>query len=60
MQAEKSITVKLVRSTISCTRVQKATVKGLGLRKLGSEKILENTPSVRGMIKRVIHLLKVT
>ena len=54
------ITVKLKKSVISCTDKQKACVKGLGLRKTGSSKELENTPAVRGMIKKVIHLLEVT
>lgn len=54
------IKVKLKKSTISCTEKQKACVRGLGLRKPGSSKELENTPAVRGMIKKVIHLLEVT
>ncbi|TNF05698.1 MAG: 50S ribosomal protein L30 [Deltaproteobacteria bacterium] len=58
--ASKTITVKLAKSTITCTDKVKATVKGLGLRKTGSSKTLENTPAVRGMIKKVIHLLEVT
>lgn len=53
------ITVKLVRSTIKCTIDQKQTVVGLGLRKIGSSSELENTPCVRGMIKKVIHLLEI-
>ena len=53
----KTITVTLKKSTIGCTDKQKANVKGLGLRKVGSSKTLENTPAVRGMIKKVIHLL---
>lgn len=53
------ITVKLVRSTNKALKDQKATVTGLGLRRIGSEKTLENTPAVRGMIKKVIHLLEV-
>lgn len=53
------ITVKLKKSTITCTEKQKACVRGLGLRKTNSEKTLENTPAVRGMIKKVIHLLEV-
>lgn len=56
----KTITVKLKKSVISCTEKQKACVKGLGLRKTGSSKTLENTPAVRGMIKKVIHLLDIT
>ena len=54
-----TITVKLKKSIISCTETQKATVRGLGLRKTNSEKTLENTPAVRGMIKKVIHLLDI-
>ncbi len=53
------ISVKLVKSVIKCTVDQKETVKGLGLRKIGSVSELENTPPVRGMIKKVIHLLEV-
>ena len=55
----KKITVKLVKSTIKCTQDQKSTVLGLGLRKTNQSRELENTPSVRGMIKKVIHLLDV-
>lgn len=54
-----TITVKLKKSTITCTDKVKANVKGLGLRKTGSVKTLENTPAVRGMIKKVIHLLEI-
>jgi large subunit ribosomal protein L30 len=57
--AASTITVKLVKSTIKCTDKQKATVRGLGLRKTGTSKTLENTPAVRGMIKKVIHLLDI-
>lgn len=38
---------------------QLKTLKGLGLRGLGSEVIVDNTPSFRGMIKKVIHLVEV-
>lgn len=55
----KQITVKLTKSTIACTEKQKATVRGLGLRKIGSTKTLENTPCVRGMIKQVIHMVDI-
>jgi large subunit ribosomal protein L30 len=51
---DKQITVKLIRSTIGCTDKQKATIKGLGLRRLNHTKTLENTPAVRGMIKAMI------
>jgi len=54
-----TITVKLKKSVISCNEKQIKNVRGLGLRKTGSVKTLENTPSVRGMIKKVIHLLEI-
>ena len=54
-----TITIKLKKSVISCNDKQKANVRGLGLRKTGSLKTLENTPAVRGMIKKVIHLLDI-
>ena len=56
---KKTITVKLKKGVISTTEKQKACVRGLGLRKIGSTKELENTPAVRGMIKKIIHLLEV-
>jgi len=55
----KTITVKLKKSTVGCTEKVKGTVRGLGLRKTGSSKTLENTPAVRGMIKKIIHLLEI-
>lgn len=54
-----TITIKLKRSTIGCTDKQKATIKGLGLRKLHQSKTLENTPAVRGMIKAMIQWLEI-
>jgi large subunit ribosomal protein L30 len=55
----KNIKVSLRRSTIGGSRKQIECVKGLGLRKVGHSRVLENTPAVRGMIKKVIHLLDV-
>ena len=57
--ADNKITVKLKKSTINCTAKQKACVTGLGLKKINSVRMLENTPAVRGMIKKVIHLLEI-
>jgi len=51
--------VTLKRSPIGCTQSQISTVKGLGLRKVGSSRELENTPAVRGMVKKIIHMLEV-
>ena len=55
----KQIKVTLKKSVIGSTISQRETVKGLGLRKLNSTKTLENTPAVRGMVKKVIHLVDV-
>lgn len=57
--AKKSITIRYKKSTIGCPKDQIDTVRGLGLRRLRDERILENTPAVRGMIKKVIHLVEV-
>ncbi len=57
--AAKTITVRLKKGVIGCTEKQKANIRGLGLRKRESQRTLENTPAVRGMIKKVIHLLDI-
>ena len=56
MPTEK-IKVRLVRSTITCNGKQRECVKGLGLRKRNSTRILEKTPEVMGMISKVSFLL---
>jgi large subunit ribosomal protein L30 len=55
----KKLQVTLRRSTIGATPRQKANVLGLGLRRPGQSRTLENTPAVRGMVKKVIHLVDV-
>ncbi len=55
----KQITVKLTRSVIGCTDKQKATIRGLGLRRINHSKTLENTPAVRGMVKAMIQWLEI-
>ncbi len=57
--ANKTITVKLIKSLVGCTKGQIGTVKGLGLKKIGSERTLENTSAVRGMIKKIIQMLEI-
>ena len=47
------------RSIIGRPQDQRDTVRGLGLRRIGHTVELENTPSVRGMVKKVIHLVTV-
>lgn len=51
--------VTLKRSVIGSTKEQRDTVIGLGLRKINHSKTLENTPAIRGMIKKVLHLVQV-
>lgn len=55
----KKLKVTLTRSTIGAKDDQGDTVRGLGLRKIRSSRVLENTPAVRGMVKKVIHLINV-
>ena len=55
----KKIKISLVKSTIGSVQSQIASVRGLGLRKLNSHSILDETPEVLGMIKKVNHLIKV-
>lgn len=59
MSTKNTIKVQLVRSVISTEKSQRATVRGLGLRRMNSVAELEDTPSVRGMIFKVKHLVKV-
>jgi large subunit ribosomal protein L30 len=55
----KKLEVTLKRSVIGSNRAQRATVRGLGLRRINHTRVLENTPAVRGMVKKVIHLVDV-
>ena len=51
------VRVKWVRSFIGCTRDMRQAVRGLGLRKLNQIVECEDTPSIRGMIDKVRHLV---
>jgi len=57
--AARTIRVTLVRSLINTRASHRATVRGLGLRRLNHTVQLEDTPAVRGMISKVGYLLKV-
>jgi large subunit ribosomal protein L30 len=59
MSDKKTVTVKLVRSPIGTKQSHRDTVRGLGLRKLNSQSVLEDTPAVRGMINKIAYLVKV-
>ncbi len=52
------IKVTLVKSTIGEVAGVKATVAALGLRKIRSSSVLEDTPAIQGMIRKVSHLVK--
>jgi large subunit ribosomal protein L30 len=58
-ETKKTLKVKLVRSPIGCKQSHRDTVRGLGLRKVNSESVLEDTPSVRGMINKISYLVLV-
>ena len=53
------VKVTLVKSTISCTKVQKDTVAALGLRKIGQVKEFNDSATLQGQLKVVSHLVKV-
>ena len=54
-----TIVVKQIGSPIRRPKEQRATLKGLGLNKMHRTRELEDTPAVRGMIRKVAHLIKV-
>lgn len=59
MTTTNTVKVQLVRSPIGCKKSHRATVRGLGLRKLNSVSELQDTPAVRGMINKISYLVKV-
>ena len=54
-----SLKVRQVRSDVGGKQNQRATLRTLGLRKIGDETVREDRPEVRGMIKTVAHLVTV-
>ena len=59
MSEGKRVRVKQVRSAIGYDRRQRATLRGLGIRRINHSVELEDTPAVRGMILKVLHLIQV-
>jgi large subunit ribosomal protein L30 len=59
MAGKKTLKVTQLGSPIGRQSVQRETLKGLGLNKLHRSRELEDTPAVRGMIKRDQHLVRV-
>ena len=59
MKKGKPVQVKWVKSGVGYDRRQRATLRGLGLRRLQQVVTLQDTPAVRGMIHAVQHLVAV-
>ncbi|MAW78981.1 MAG: 50S ribosomal protein L30 [Parvularcula sp.] len=59
MMAKKMLKVRQTGSPIRRSQDQRATLVGLGLNKIGRERELEDTPAVRGMIRKVSHMVEI-
>jgi len=59
MSGQKTVRVKQVKSGIGFDRKQRATLRGLGLKRMEQVVEVEDTPAIRGMINRVTHLVRV-
>lgn len=57
--SDSKITIVQTHSPIGRPAEQRATLKGLGLDKIGRKASVQDTPAVRGMIKKVAHLIRV-
>lgn len=57
-EAQGKVKVTLVRSPIGTLQSHRASVRGLGLKRMHQTVVLEDTPAVRGMINRVNYLVK--
>ncbi|MDD5296707.1 MAG: 50S ribosomal protein L30 [Rhodocyclaceae bacterium] len=56
--SDKTIKVTQVKSIIGTKQDHRATIRGLGLRRINHTVVLEDTPAVRGMIHKVAYLVK--
>ena len=56
---QKQIKVTLVRSPIGFQPKHRATVRGLGLKRMHQTVLLEDTPSVRGMVSKIDYMVRV-
>ncbi|MEW6678960.1 MAG: 50S ribosomal protein L30 [Pseudomonadota bacterium] len=57
-EAKGKVKVTLVKSVIGTLESHRATVLGLGLKRMNQSRVLEDTPAVRGMINKVNYLVK--
>ena len=58
--SKKTIIVTQIGSTIGRPEIQEKNLRGLGLTKIGKTVEVEDTPAIRGMIKKVSHLVSVS
>ncbi|HEX4295657.1 MAG TPA: 50S ribosomal protein L30 [Rhizomicrobium sp.] len=58
-ETKKTVTVRQIKSAARRPAIQAATLRGLGLGKIRRTRTLEDTPSVRGMIRSIQHLVEV-
>jgi len=58
-QSNPTVKLQLVRSLVGTRESHRATVRGLGLRRINSVSELQDTPAVRGMMNKVSYLIKV-
>ena len=59
MSQNKKMKIKLVHSVAGCNVRQRQTVKGLGLTKINQVKEIQDTHALRGMVRKVVHLVSV-
>ena len=59
MSERKALRITLVRSGIGCPRRQRQTLTGLGLTRVGNTVLHYDSPSMQGMIRKVLHLVEV-
>ena len=59
MAAKKTLIVEQTASRFGRKKDQRATLLGLGLTRIGRRRELEDTPSVRGMVEKVKHLVRI-
>ena len=59
MAEKKTVTVKQIGSPIRRPAIQRETLKGLGLNKMHRTRELEDTPSIRGMVRKISHLVEI-
>ena len=59
MSALKKIRLRQIASAVRRPRKQSAILTGLGLGKIGRERVVDDTPSIRGMVSKVAHMVQI-